>query len=113
MPRIALSLLRQFKSAHPQIRVRCVLADALYGTGEFLDQASNLFGGIQVISQIRCNQLILYKNRKLPVEDYFAKFPGTEHNIRIRGGDAIKVNIGSARLHVCAHGKKRFVIALR
>lgn len=113
MPRIALSLLRQFKSAHPQIRIRCVLADALYGMGDFLDQASNLFGGVQVISQIRRNQLIRYKNRKMPVEDYFAKFPGIEQNIRIRGGDTMKVNIGSARLHVCAHGKKRFVIALR
>lgn len=113
MPQLALSLLAQFKSAHPQIRVRCVVADALYGTGKFLDQASRLFGGVQVISQIRCNQLIRYKNRKLAVEDYFAKFPGTEQNIRIRAGKEIKVNIGSARLHVRAHGKKRFVIALR
>jgi len=112
-PMIALSLLRQFRSAHPQIRVRCVLADALYGTRGFLDQASNLFGGVQVISQIRRNQLIRYKNRKMPVKDYFAKFSGTEQNIRIRGGDTMKVNIGSARLHVCAHGEKRFVIALR
>jgi hypothetical protein len=53
MPQIALNLLEQFKRAHPCIRIRCIFADALYGTEEFLDQASRIFSGIQVISQIR------------------------------------------------------------
>jgi hypothetical protein len=70
---------------------------------------------VQVISQIRSNQLIRFRNKKRSVEDYFEKFPGTEQTIRVRGGETIKVTIGSARLHVHAHahGKKRFVIALR
>lgn len=51
MPQIALSLLEQFKKMFPEIRFRCIFADALYGTEQFLDQASSLFGGIQVISQ--------------------------------------------------------------
>lgn len=113
MPQIALSLLAQFRQAHEQIRIRCIAADALYGTQKFMDQASNLFGGIQVISQIRRNQLIRFRNRKMSVNDYFTIFPGHEQTIRVRGGDPIKVNIGSARLHVCAHEKKRFVIALK
>ena len=33
--------------------------------------------------------------------------------IRIRGGEAVPVTVGSARLVVCAHGQKRFVIALK
>ena len=33
--------------------------------------------------------------------------------IRIRGGDEVPVTVGSARLVVCAHGQKRFVIALK
>ena len=113
MPQIALKLLEQFKRAHRQIRIRCVFADALYGTEEFLDQASKLFGGIQVISQIRSNQLIRFRNKNMPVEKYFASFPGIQQTIRVRGGKEIKAVIGSARLHVQAHRKKRFVIALK
>ena len=33
--------------------------------------------------------------------------------MQVRGGEQIKVTVGSARLHVHAHGKKRFVIALK
>jgi hypothetical protein len=33
--------------------------------------------------------------------------------LRIRGGDTLTASVGSACLHVCAHGKKRFVIALK
>jgi hypothetical protein len=113
MPQIAVKLLEQFKAAHRQIRIRCIFADALYGTEQFLDQASQLFGGIQVISQIRANQLIRFKNKNMPVENYFASFPGTQQTIGVRGGEQIKVIVGSARLHVHAHGKKRFVIALK
>jgi hypothetical protein len=106
MPQIAVKLLEQFKRAHRQIRIRCVFADALYGTEAFLDQASRLFGGIQVISQIRANQLIRFRNKNIPVENYFASFPGTQQTIGVRGGEQIKVIVGSARLHVHAHRKK-------
>jgi hypothetical protein len=113
IPQIALKLLGQFKRAHQQISIRCVFADALYGTEEFLDQASRIFGGIQVISQIRANQLIRFKNKNIAVEKYFTSFPGIQQTIGVRGGEQIKVIVGSARLHVHAHGKKRFVIALK
>jgi hypothetical protein len=83
------TLLERFKNAYPQIRIRCIFADALYGNGEFLDQASRLFGGIQVISQIRANQLIRFRNKKIPVEKYFRSFPGTPQTVRVRGGKQI------------------------
>jgi hypothetical protein len=113
MPQIALSLLEQFKRDHADIRIRCIFADTLYGTEEFVDQASLIFRNVQVISQIRSNQLVRFRKKKRSVEDYFKKFPGTQQTIRVRGGEAIRVIIGSARLHVHAHGKKRFVIALK
>ena len=49
----------------------------------------------------------------MPVEKYFASFPGIQQTVRVRGGKEIKAVIGSARLHVHAHRKKRFVIALK
>ncbi|MBU4316999.1 MAG: transposase [Proteobacteria bacterium] len=113
MPQIALSLLEHFRAMHPEILIRCIFADALYGTEQFLSQASSLFGGIQVISQIRSNQLVRYRGRDWSVQDYFATFPGTEQTMTVRGGEKIKATIGSARLHVKAHRIKRFVIALK
>jgi hypothetical protein len=113
VPQIALLLLERFRKHHPEIRIRSIFADALYGTGQFLDQASSLFGGIQVISQIRSNQIVRFRGKNWSAEKYFATFPGTGQTIQVRGGEQIKVTVGSARLHVQAHGKKRFVIALK
>jgi hypothetical protein len=110
---LALARLKHFREAHPSIRVKCVLADALYGTGKFLNKASNLFGGVQVVSQLRHNQNLRFRGKKYSVEQYFAKFPGVTQTIRIRGGEPVTVTVGSARLPVRAHGQKRFVIALK
>lgn len=110
---IALSLLKQFRSYHRGIQIQCILGDNLYGTAEFMDKASNIFDDIQTISQLRNNQNILFRGRKMSVSEYFSKYPGTPLKIRIRGGEEITVTVGSARLHVCSHGKKRFVIALK
>jgi hypothetical protein len=51
--------------------------------------------------------------REQHVADYFATHPGTPQQIRIRGGDEMVAIVGSARLYVCAHHTKRFVIALK
>jgi len=47
---LALGLLKAFEQHHPQVNVKCVLADALYGTCTFCQKASALFGDVQVIS---------------------------------------------------------------
>ncbi len=113
VPEIALKLLKQFKQNHQEIKIDCIVADALYGTQSFLDAASKLFGDTQVISQIKKSQNIRYRNKVISVEKYFAAHPGIEQIVKIRGGKKQKVTVGSARLHVCSHGKKRFVIALK
>jgi hypothetical protein len=110
---LALRLLAQFKAYHPDVRVHCITADALYGTAPFVDGASALFGGVQVISQIRSNQKVRVQKREQPVADYFATHPGTPHTLRIRGGQEVVAIVGSARLYVCSHHTKRFVIALK
>ncbi len=113
IPQIALSLIERFKRDHPQIHVPCISADALYGTGQFLDDAARIYKNVQVISQIRCNQNVRFRERALSVEKYFAKRPGVKQKIKIRGGEEVEVTVESARLYVYAHGKKRFVIALK
>lgn len=110
---LALKLLAQFRGSQPMVTIKCVLADALYGTAQFMDAVAALFGGVQVISQLRCNQKVRFRNRTLSVSQYFAGHPGVPHALRVRGGDTLTASVGSARLHVCAQGQKRFVIALK
>lgn len=110
---IATKLLARFRSEHPNVEVKAVLGDALYGMKSFLDDASFPFGGVQVISELRKNQKIRYKNKLMHVSDYFAQHPGSPFTIRIRAGKPVDVVMNSARLHVHAHGEKRFVIALK
>ena len=110
---LALRLLTSFKAQQPEIRIHAVMADALYGTATFVDGASALFRGVQVISQIRGNQNIRVGQRHQHVADYFATHPGTPYAIRIRGGVEGEAMVGSARLYVCAHKTKRFIVAIK
>ena len=110
---LALRLLEAFKAQHPDIRVHCIAADALYGTVSFVDEASAIFGGVQVLSHIRSHQNIRVGQRAQHVADYFATHPGTPHTIRIRGGEEVVVWVSSARLYVCSHKTKRFIVALK
>jgi DDE superfamily endonuclease len=110
---LALHLLEAFKAQHPHIRVHCIMADALYGTATFVDGASAMFGGVQVLSQIRSNQNIRVGKRAQHVADYFATHPGTPQRLRIRGGQEVVATVGSARLYVCSHHTKRFIVAIK
>src|SRR5215467_11007744 len=110
---LALRLLERFHAQYPTLRVHCITADALYGTAPFVDGAAVLFGGVQVISQIRSNQKVRVHKREQHVADYFATHPGMPHSIRIRGGEEVIAIVGSARLYVCSHKTKRFVVALK
>jgi len=113
IPEIALRLLEEFHSAFPQIVIDSVLADNLYGTQRFVDKASTIFGGIQSISKLKKSQNVRFQGKKMSVVAFFQRYPGVKQTIRIRGGKDVVVWVRSARIHVCAHGKKRFVIALK
>jgi hypothetical protein len=109
---IALQLLAEFKAYHPQIKIKAVLADALYGTEDFMDQAATLFDQTQVISQLRSNQLVRDNNQKVSLAQYFAKQPACTQKMTIRGQQKV-ITFAAARLYVYAHHQKRLVIALK
>src|SRR5262250_2632369 len=110
---LALRLLETFQAHQPDVRIHAVLADALYGTATFVNGASALFRGVQVLSQMRSNQNIRVGKRAQHVADYFATHPGTPYAIRIRGGETVVAIVGSARLYVCSHKTKRFIVAIK
>lgn len=112
-PEIALRLLEEFHAAFPHMVITCVLADNLYGTQAFLDKASAIFGGVQVISKLRKNQHVRFRGKRLSVTAFFQRYPGVGQSIRIRGGEEVSLCVSSARLYVWTHKTKRFVIALK
>jgi len=101
-------------AAHGGIKIKAVLADALYGERMFMDEAARIFDGAQVISQLRENQTIEYRGKKRNLKDYFhTTNNGVEVTLRVRGDKDLKAKVSSARLKVTAHGKKRLVVALK
>ena len=92
--------------------MHCITAAALYGTATVVNGAAALFGGVQVISQLRSNQKVRWHKRDQHVADSFATPPGTPQHIRIRGGEEVVALVGSARLSVCSHYTRRFIAAL-
>ena len=111
---LALQLLQAFRDAHGDIKIKAVLADALYGEAVFMDEASQIFDITQVISQLRENQVIEYRGKKRNLKDYFNTInKGVDVILRVRGGKDVKATVSSARLKVLAHGKKRLVVALK
>jgi hypothetical protein len=110
---LVLRLMEQFHRSHAQVTVKAIAADALYGQADLMDAASALFDGTQVISQLRHNQNIQVRHRTQSLSQYFANHPGVEQEVSIRGQAPVIMTVGSLRVNVCAHGKKRFVIALK
>lgn len=110
---LGLRLLKQFREAFKHIQVQCILADALYGDGNFMDSASHIFDGVQVISQLRQNQITKIQSKERTIKSYFKSYPGIPKNLSIRFGESLSVMLGGARLWIKAHHKKRYIVALR
>lgn len=108
-----LGLLEQFYQDFPQVKIKAVLADCLYGCAEFMQHAAHQFEQTQVISQLRHNQKVYYRGRSWHIDEYFKAYPGVPQTVSIRGGKSQTVIVNSARLYVEAQKCKRFVIAIR
>jgi len=110
---LGLGLLKAFKQWHSGIHVKAILADALYGAVTFVNDAKMLFDGVQIISQLRHNQNVRSRGRMLSLEAYFLRHPDVPIKLCVRGGTEKLAFIKSARIYVCSHSEKRFVIAIR
>lgn len=83
---LALEILREFTRYFPDFKIKSVLADALYGTTEFMDNALKITKNAQIVSQLRSNQIVASKNSKARVDTYFKRQKSVEVQLTIRGG---------------------------
>ena len=113
MPQLALDMIQSFINHYEGFKIKTILADALYANPIFIDQASKIAQGAQVISQLKGNQICASKNSTTHLKTYFNRQPGVDSSLRVRGGKAHKVTMLSARLYIASHKKVRFVIALK
>ena len=111
---LALEMLERFSRQYPEVNVKIITADALYGTGSFMDKSNQYFPHSQVVTQLRKNQSVrCKKGRWMSLKSYFSRNEGVEVELIVRGRKSKKVTMLGHRLEVKAHGKKRFVIALK
>ena len=110
--KIAANLVEEFVSDFPEIKVKSLLADCFYGNKKFRKWIDNLDKKIQIISQIRSNQLVKILGKKITVTELFERYPGVPTIINIRGQSSA-VSMRGMRVQVNAYGCKLMVIALK
>ena len=108
---IALKLIENFKNNQPDIKIRSIAADALYGTEGFVSKAQALTKA-QVITQIKSNQIIMVNNEAVVVSEFFKQYQGQTLTISLRGKEK-KVSFVSCKFKVKAHNQKYWIIALK
>jgi hypothetical protein len=111
---IAFELIEDFKKSFPYLTVPAILADALYGSSDFVNNIENLYPDAQVVSLLRSTQLI--RNDRGWLQSLPAYFKGKKPKtctIKVRGRKEQVIIYAAAKLRVKAHGKKRFVIAVK
>jgi hypothetical protein len=110
---LAIGLVRDFKTSFVELKIRSIKADALYGTGQFMDGVRSLYPTTQVISQIRNNQKIVVNGQEYDITKYFSGRAEIKSEMIIRGGKREIIYYSSVIAKVAAHGKKRLIIALK
>lgn len=109
---LASELVLKFFDSFPNLNIRAVCADCLYGNKRF---SSPILAQhkVQIISQIRSNQTVYLQNKAIGLSELFRRYPGIKQNINFRGEDKDVIMYG-LRVGVKSYdGKKLFVIALK
>jgi hypothetical protein len=111
---IAYKLIESFEEQFPDLVISAVLADALYGSSDFVNDIELLYPKTQVVSLLRSTQLIINERGLLEsLPSYFKGKRSKKRTINIRGRKKQAIIYIPAKLKVKAHGKKRLVIAVK
>lgn len=109
---LALKLLRSFMRQFQDIKIKAVVADMLYDTKDFMEEASVITGQLQVISQIKKTQKILFNGQYVSVKDFFFQYQGRQTTLMLRHTEKA-IRYCAAKFKVKSHHKKYNVIAVK
>lgn len=107
---LALKLIEEFSNSYNTIKIKAVVADALYGIKEFMNGAAKHTGQAQVISQIAKTQLINVNGKYIPIGKFFEHYSGKTQTVELRNNPK-KINYCSAKFKVKSHDGKYYIIA--
>lgn len=110
---IGITLIKEFKAYFPSIKINAIIADAFYGSKYFFTGVKNVYPKTQIISQLRCNQLALYRGKQMSLANIFKCQTLAKHTLSVRGKAEQNVWMHGCRLVVDAHGQRMYVIALK
>ena len=109
---LASKLVIQFFDDFPQLDIKAVCADCLYGNKKFSEPILAR-KSVQIISQIRSNQTVYIKNRAISLKELVRRYPGVKQIIKFRGEEK-GVTMYGIRVGVKSYDcKKLFVISLK
>ena len=109
---LAVDLLKNFKVQFDCIKIRATIADAFYGSKEFVDGAVSATGQNQVLSQIKKTQLINVNGKFIQVHKFFSNYHGKSEEITLRFNQK-KITYCAAKFKVKTHDKRLRIIALK
>jgi hypothetical protein len=110
---LSVQLSAGFQAKFPKFRVISIMADCFYGTKEWTSGILGIYPKIQVISQLKSNQLIKYQNTEYSVKSYFGQRAAISTKTIIRGGKSVSIYYSSVIATVKAHETKRLIIAYK
>jgi len=111
---LAADLVDKFQKDFPHIKIKAVLGDCFYGSGDYVERISTIYPTTQIISQLKNNQKILINNEYVDIGDYFTnRKTGIHSRVIIRGGKQTTIYYSSTIAKVKAHGQKRLIIAYK
>jgi hypothetical protein len=109
---IAVGLVRKFQKDFPDFKIRSICADCYFGNKAFSDGIHEIYNNVQIISQIRGNQIVYMKGKPVNVSTLFERYAGGPEIINCRG-ESKNVIMYGMRIKVKSYGHKLFVIALK
>lgn len=111
---LALDLVKEFKADHPSVYVRAITADSAYGTPFLMQAIPSIYPKAQVLSQMRSNQKVRFRNGKTQsVSNFFKRRKWKTKTLKLRGHKDTVVHFCSAVLRVESHERKFRVVAVK
>jgi hypothetical protein len=109
---MAINLLKNFVNNFSEIKIKAVVADNLYSTKTFIEEAVEVTGQRQVVTEIKQSQLINVNGRYVAVSEFFKSYQGKTEAVELRGNTKT-ITYCSGRFKVKSLDKRYYVIALK